>query len=164
MLIAFPDYKGLGIVLIGVAIGIVVLLFLWFVVARIMERRGSEPKTKPVTTEAHAGLAEGRGEAPPPTVEISDAIEAQITRGPANPGTNEVNWTTQGQRSRHIHLDFKPRALRFFHPVDVTVTTVPATVQVGSGQLIVTRFFDAGFMVDEIGTTGDVVRVEPYRD
>jgi hypothetical protein len=108
--------------------------------------------------------AAGVGKASSPTAKMSDAIQAQITRGASNPGANEVNWTTEGQRGRHIHLDFKPRALRFFHPVDATITTVPAAVNIGEGQVIVTRFFDAGFMVDEVGTMGDVVRVEPYRD
>jgi hypothetical protein len=106
----------------------------------------------------------GMGEAHPPTVEDSDALHAQITRGSSNPGANEVNWTTRGQRNRHIHLDSEPRALRFFEPVDTTVTSPPVTLQIGSGQLIVTRFFTAGFMVDEVGTSGDVVRAEPYRD
>jgi hypothetical protein len=113
---------------------------------------------------ASAVVARGDGAALSPAIGIDEAIEAQITRGSAVPGTNEVNWTTEGKRNRHIHLDFEPRVLRFFSPVDETVTTVPSKwIPVGSGRVMVTRFFQGGFMVDEVGTVGDVVRVEPYR-
>ena len=113
---------------------------------------------------ADAGLASGEGKVHDASVRITDALEAQITRGPGNPGANEINWTTQDARSRHIHVAFHPRALRFFQPTEKTVreADLPASVPVGSGRILITRFFDGGVMVDEIGTVGDVVRAEPY--
>jgi hypothetical protein len=112
--------------------------------------------------DAAAETARGGAKAFDPTIKITDALQAQITRGPSNPGIDEVNWRTEGLRGRHVHLDRKPRALRIFHPVDQLITKVPAEFPVGQGRVIVTRFFDGGFMVDEIGTVGDVVRAQPY--
>jgi hypothetical protein len=123
----------------------------------------AEPILPPIVT-AEAEAATGTGQAFESTIKISDAIEAQITRGPANPGVNEINWRTQGQMERHIHIAFRPRALRFFEPTDQIVreADLPSIVPIGRGHVVVRRFFDQGVMVDEIGTVGDVVRAEPY--
>ena len=49
-----------------------------------------------------------------------------------------------------------------FSPVDLIVREAPAEFPVGSGKVIVTRFFDLEFMVNKVGTEGDVVRAQPY--
>lgn len=133
------------------------------------ETGGHHEVSDPILPPAHAANAEtarGVGKAFSPAIGISDALQAQITRGPSNPGIHEVNWKTEGKRNVIVHLSFRPRALRFFSPLDQTITAsdLPATIPIGAGRVIVTRFFDAGFMVDEIDTAGDVVRVQPYRD
>jgi hypothetical protein len=130
--------------------------------AELGETWRMESPPGPPSVSAKAGVATGTGNAYAPSPAPS-GLEVQISRAPSSAGIDEVNWKTAGARERHIRLDFEPRALRFFSPTDQTVEALPSTVQVGEGWVIVTRFFDKGFMIDEIGTVGDVVRVQPYR-
>jgi hypothetical protein len=94
------------------------LWLMYWVVRPAWRGRNAQP---PAPAVAEAEVAAGDGRVFDPAIHITDAIEAQITRGPGNPGVNEINWRTQGQMERHIHIAFRPRVLRFFEPTDQIV-------------------------------------------
>jgi hypothetical protein len=100
----------------------------------------------------------------PTPIKLQEAIEWWT---PFSDNTNEIpclNFTTLGRGPREIRTNGRPAALRFIAPVERLVRTkdLPVEIPVGSGRLIVKRFSESGFSLEERDTEGDWVKVEVY--
>lgn len=126
--------------------------------------------------KAYAGVAEARGEAPSPTVEMTipstadgirmhGSVSAMVIPGPGSPSLHQLSYETQGRR-HHKVADWRrrPMAIRFSVPVDRIVREheLPVEISSGNGRLVVEKFYSEGVVIDEDGTVGDPVGLVGY--
>ena len=100
----------------------------------------------------------------PNQIGLTGDLETRRIPGPSSPNTPQKHFKTQGQRGRVVDIGGKPKMLRFLEPNEYIVEEkdLPKEVPCGDGKLLITRFFDKGFVVDETDTVGDFVRVDFY--
>lgn len=107
-------------------------------------------------------------QAPGPTTAVAPAFSGSLVTQriptPGSPNTPQKSFVTEGRRNREIDIGGFPRTLRFLEPTDTTIreNDLPSELPCGNGKLAVVRFFDKGFVLDEINTSGDRVRVDFY--
>ena len=77
-----------------------------------------------------------------------------------------VDFTTEGRDAVAINTGGPIQALRFVRPAGKTIRAadLPAEIQCGSGNLIIKRFNEDSFAIEEQNTVGDQIRVEIYHD
>ena len=109
-------------------------------------------------------------DSPPPPMSPSGATgptgSLTLLRKPApdSPHTPQALFKTEGRRDVAIDTPRRPVALRFRAPTDAVVREgdLPADVPLPQGKLVVTKFYERGFVVDEVETVGQEVRVDVY--
>lgn len=89
----------------------------------------------------------------------------QFIPGPSNLAKSHfVQWTTANRVDHHMDTGQRLQALRFVYPTTGIFRAIdlPVEFSCGSGKLIVKRFPDRGFVIGEINTGGDEIKVEVY--
>jgi hypothetical protein len=92
------------------------------------------------------------------------SVSASMTMIKPGPIPSVVFWT-EGKSNREIGAGGRPKTLRFVKPAEATVHTseLPTTIRYANGYLVVKKFTEKGFLVDENGAKGIEVEAEVYR-
>jgi hypothetical protein len=95
---------------------------------------------------------------------MRDAVAMVCTPSPNS--LNELPWVefiTEGIKARHIDTNGRrPKKLRFIMPNEQVVEDLPAIVRLGKGRLIIKRFTDTGFLIEEDKSIDEHAKAEIY--
>ncbi|MGK2966866.1 MAG: hypothetical protein ACSLFM_14860 [Tepidiformaceae bacterium] len=91
---------------------------------------------------------------------LNSNLSLKVIPSDDNPTVAMVDWETQGRRGVGISLGKRPTFLRDQERNrTIREADLPASILCGDGEVVVVRFYDDGFAVDEIGTDGDRIRL-----